>query len=170
MGSKKGHEAVTKALKILREFYKESAKAFVQVRASPIDEDTSGPGFSGSYKGNQEQSKGVIGMLEVIQSDFDRTTRHTTQAEAEAAAEFVEFERASKAEIAGMETKTELNEQELEATKKLEKKKREDLKDEQGLLDDCLKSIEELKPTCLDTGMSYSERVEKREAEIEALK
>merc|ERR1712137_573978 len=119
MGSKKGHEAVTKALKILREFYKESAKAFVQVRASPIDEDTSGPGFSGSYKGNQEQSKGVIGMLEVIQSDFDRTTRHTTQA----AAEFVEFERASKAEIAGMETKTELNEQELEATKKLEKKK-----------------------------------------------
>ena len=28
----------------------------------------------------------------------------------------------------------------------------------------------ELKPTCIDTGMSYEERVARREAEIDALK
>jgi len=169
--AKGGLKAVTKAIEILKEFYKKSAKAaLIQTAASPVDEDTEGPNFGGSYKGNQEKSKGIVGMLEVIQSDFDRTIRHTTQAEREAAAEFVEFERTSKADIGGKETKKELNEQELNSMKHALKKKMENLKDEQGLLDDVLKSVEELKPTCLDSGMSYAERVEKREEEIEALK
>ena len=30
--------------------------------------------------------------------------------------------------------------------------------------------LEELKPTCIDTGMSYAERVAKREEEIKALR
>lgn len=38
------------------------------------------------------------------------------------------------------------------------------------LLDSALKNIEELKPTCIDTGMSYADRVAKREEEIAALK
>merc|ERR1719401_2080577 len=43
--SKEGYEACKEALKILKAFYKQAAKAsFVQ--ASPVDEDTSGPGFS----------------------------------------------------------------------------------------------------------------------------
>ena len=37
-------------------------------KASPVDEDTSGPGFKGNYGGNQNASKGIIGMLEVIHS------------------------------------------------------------------------------------------------------
>jgi len=45
-----------------------------------------------------------------------------------------------------------------------------DLEDAQKLLDDALKAIEELKPACIDTGMSYEERVAAREKEIEALK
>jgi hypothetical protein len=29
-------------------------------------QDTSGPGFKGNYAGNQDASKGIIGMLEVV--------------------------------------------------------------------------------------------------------
>jgi len=45
-----------------------------------------------------------------------------------------------------------------------------DLKAATKLLDSALKNIEDLKPVCIDTGMSYAERVQKREDEIQALK
>ena len=40
----------------------------------------------------------------------------------------------------------------------------------QDLLDKSLETLEKLRPACVDTGMSYEERVARREAEIEALK
>jgi len=40
----------------------------------------------------------------------------------------------------------------------------------QKMLDDALKELEDLKPACVDTGMSYADRVAKREEEIDALK
>merc|ERR1719440_2541168 len=45
-----------------------------------------------------------------------------------------------------------------------------DLKTSQELLDKALESLEKLRPTCVDTGMTYEERVAARENEIEALK
>jgi chromosome segregation ATPase len=172
--AKEGLEAITDALKVLKDFYKKAAKGKslleVNVTASPIDEDAPELAFGGKNTGNQDRAGGVIGMVEVIQSDFERTIKMTTQEEAEAQADFIQFERTSKSDIKGKETKIKLDKQDLKATKTSLKKNREDLKTETGLLDDCLKGIEELKPVCIDTGMSYTERVEKREEEIEALK
>jgi len=164
-----GLKSVTEAIALLSAFYKQAAKAsFVQ--ASPVDEDTQGPGFEGSYKGKQEASTGIIGMLEVIKSDFDRTVRHTTESEAKAHADFVEFDRESRADMSGKETKKKLDEEDLETTKTKIEKTITDLTTTQELLDSALKVIEDLKPTCIDTGMSYEDRVAKREEEIEALK
>merc|ERR1719330_318994 len=164
-----GLKSVTEAIALLSAFYKQAAKAsFVQ--ASPVDEDTQGPGFEGSYKGKQEASTGIIGMLEVIKSDFDRTVRHTTEAEAKAHADFVEFDRESKTDISGKETKKKLDEEDLATTLTTIEQKMTDLQTAQDLLDSALKVIESLKPTCIDTGMSYEERVAKREEEIKALK
>jgi len=165
-----GLESVTEAIAILSAFYKQAAKALVQVKASPVDEDTQGPGFEGSYKGKQEASTGIIGMLEVIKSDFDRTVRHTTEAEAKAHAAFVEFDRESRADISGKSTKKKLDEEDLATTLTTIEQKMDDLQTNQDLLDAALKVIEGLKPTCIDTGMSYEERVAKREEEIAALK
>merc|ERR550514_551372 len=72
-----GKEAVTFALTTLKEFYE--GAAFIQTKYTPPVTDSSGgtfadmapKGFSGDYSGNQQQSKGIIGMLEVILSDFD---------------------------------------------------------------------------------------------------
>jgi hypothetical protein len=166
---KEGLEAVTEALLVLRSFYKQAAKAaFVQ--ASPVDEDTSGPGFSGAYKGQRTSKNAVVALLETIQSDFERTIR-TTEADEEAAVRHhVEFVQAAESSIGSKTTKKELDEQDLKTTKTAIKTKTEDLKTAIGLLDTALKELEELKPTCIDTGMSYEERVQKREDEMAALK
>jgi len=167
--AKEGHGAVKEALTVLKVFYKKGAKATVFLQASPVDEDSPGA-ESGAYKGNQGASKAILGLLEVIVSDFARTLKNTAAEEEKEAAEFVEFERASKADIGGKTTKTELNEQDLATTKTNIVEKSKDMQTNMDLVDKALEELEELKPLCIDTGMSYEERVEKREQEIEALK
>merc|ERR1719453_651420 len=122
--AKEGLAAVKEAILILKAFYKQAAKAEVLLQYSPVEDDTSGPGFEGAYKGKQEKATGIIGILEVIKSDFERTIE----------------------------------------------KKMADLKMNRDLLDEALKVYEELVPACVDTGMTYEERVQAREDEIEALK
>jgi len=167
--SQEGHEAVSEALLVLRSFYKQAAKASL-LQASPVDEDTAGAGFSGSYQGQQSGSKSVLALLETIQSDFDRTIRATEAAEEAAHRDFVDFTQASKMSIASKTTKKELDQQDLITTKTNIETKTGDLVTAMDLLDSALKELEELKPTCIDTGMSYSERVKKREQEMVALK
>jgi len=166
--AKEGLEAVNEAILILRSFYKQAAKAAL-VQASPLDEDTQGAGFSGNYKGKQSGMKAVFALLETIASDFDRTLRKTEEAEETAHRDFVDFDQAAQSSIAGKSTKKELDEQDLKTTKTSIKQKTDDMQTAVDLLDSALKELEELKPTCIDTGMSYSERVKKREEEMAAL-
>jgi len=167
--AKAGLTATSEALLILKVFYKQSAKAKVLLQASPIEEDDTGA-ESGAYKGNQDSAKAILGLLEVIVTDFQRTVTNTQAQEDQEQAEFIKFDRTSKADIGGKETKTELNEQDLAATETSITEKMKDLQTNQDLVDKALEELEELKPMCIDTGMSYEERVEKREEEIEALK
>jgi hypothetical protein len=167
--AKEGLGAVKEALLVLKVFYKNAAKAKVFLQESPVNEDDPGA-ESGAYKGNQQASKAILGLLEVIVSDFERTIKNTSAEEEKEAAEFVEFDRTSKADIGGKTTKTELNEQDLETTKTSIVEKSKDMQTNMDLVDKALEELEELKPLCIDTGMSYEERVEKREEEIDALK
>mmetsp|Transcript_41895 Transcript_41895/g.115492 ORF Transcript_41895/g.115492 Transcript_41895/m.115492 type:complete len:719 (+) Transcript_41895:42-2198(+) len=170
-GAREGLAALTEAIGILKVFYKQAAKAQVGLlQTSPVDEDTQGPGFVGAYKGKQESSSGIIGLLEVIRSDFERTIRTTEASEKEAAAAFVEFDRVSNTDISGKETQKKLNEEDLDAAKNDIRQSLADLQTNMDLLDDALKMLEELRPTCIDVTMPYAERVQKREEEIAALK
>lgn len=168
--SKEGVEAVREAITILQVYYKQVGKQKVSLLQSPVDEDTQGAGFSGAYKGKQDQAHNIIGILEVIESDFDRTGRHTERDEKEAEAAFVKLERASKVDIAEKEKTLELDGLELESVKTKMTRKIGDLSAAQSLLDDALKAMEDLKPMCIDTGMTFAERKQKREDEIAALK
>jgi len=167
--AKEGLSAVSEAVLVLKVFYKNAAKADVLLQASPVDEDDPGAA-SGAYKGKQSSAKGVIGLLEVIVSDFERTIKNTRTQEEQEAGEFVEFDRTSKSDIGGKETKTELDAQDLQSTKTKIKEKMKDMKTNMELVDRAVQELEDLEPMCVDTGMSYEERVEKREEEIEALK
>jgi len=166
-----GGKAVGEALGVLKKFFSSAAKAsaFVQFSASPVDEDSPGAGFDGAYKGSQHSSKAILGLMQTIQTDFERTLRKTRAEEAQASKEFVAFERSSKADIKGKQTKTILDKQDLASSKSDITSNLNDIKTAQKLLDSALRNIEELKPTCLDTGMSYKERVQKREEEIASL-
>merc|ERR1719203_605531 len=63
--AKAGFEAVGKALVILKEFYSSQASLLQQV-----------PEMA-KYSGQQSSNKGVVGMLEVIQTDFSRLRAET---------------------------------------------------------------------------------------------
>lgn len=165
--AKEGLEAITEAIVILKTFYKQAAKAFLQ--ASPVDEDTQGPGFAGSYKGKQDGAKGVIGMLEVIKTDFQRTITKTKEAEKSASADFVDFERSAESDTSGKETKLALNTEDLGTTTSKLEQAMADLKTAVSLMDTEVKKLEAIHPMCVDNGMSYEERVQKRQAEMEAL-
>lgn len=166
-----GLNALNEAILILKSFYSGASRARVLLQASPVDADTSGPGFGGAYQGKEKSSRAIFTLLETIATDFQRTITKTEQAEADAAAEFVKFDRTSKATIGSKETKTKLDKQDLKSTNTNIAKTLDDLKTEMGLVDDALKMIESLKPACLDAGgNNYKERTAKRNEEIAALK
>merc|ERR1719311_1218079 len=85
--AKAGLDAVKMAIDILDKFYKTSAKASVDLSLAqgPLD-DAPDAGFEigEAYKGAGAESGGIIGMMEVIQSDFERTISETKKAEAAA--------------------------------------------------------------------------------------
>ena len=140
------------------------------VQVSPIDEgEALTPGFEGAYKGKQSGSKAIIGLLEVIKSDFERTVRTTEASEKKSQAEFVLADRDLRSDTGGKETKEELDKQDHKTTLSTIESKFADLQTNMDLVDKANAELEELKPVCIDTGMSYTERVEKREEEIAAL-
>merc|ERR1712066_14663 len=81
--------AVAQALTVLREFYDKAAEAtaLVQQPAQP----TPPPIFDSPYKGMQAENGGVIGMLEVIESDFARLEADPDAAETAAQQEYEKF-------------------------------------------------------------------------------
>merc|ERR1712050_423971 len=91
----------------------DQAVATLVQKASPVDEDTTGPGFDSAYQGKQTAFKGVLGLLNVIKADFERTVKVTTKNEAEAHADFTLFDRASTAEISGDEKQQDLQTEEV---------------------------------------------------------
>lgn len=155
-----GEEAVKEALVVLREFY--SSQSFLQQKRQVPE--------MAAYKGMQSAKGGVIGMLEVIASDFSRLNADTKAAEHAAAAEYDTFMSDSKAlakEKHELEFKTSLAKDESEFQKGNTQK---DLKATQKELDKALSYQQHLKPVCLEVHVSYKERVAARKAEIEALK
>jgi len=169
--AQEGLTALKSAITVLKDFYKMGAKAFAQgAKASPVDEDSPGAGFDGSYQGNQAAGSGIIGMLETIQSDFERTLSQTDTAETQSYRDFVAFSKETKSSKAAKETGLKNCEADLVQTSADLSTRLLDLQQNQELLDTALKALEALRPACIDTGMSFEERTQRREAEISALK
>jgi len=156
--------ATTRALKVLKDFYEKAsqATAMVQVPGAP---DT----FNKPYTGQGGSATGVVGMLEVIQSDFVRLESETTAAEEEALEAYKQF----------MADSTEDNKvkDEDRKQKSMTKQKKdfelnsvkEDLTNTQEELSAANEYYEKLKPSCVDAGQSYEERVAQRNEEMQSL-
>ena len=70
--------AVSQALAVLREFYAKAGDSTVLVQRTKQEPP---PIFGSSYQGMQGESNGVIGILEVVQSDFARLEADTLASE-----------------------------------------------------------------------------------------
>jgi len=172
--AKEGLDALKQALTVLKDYYRKAARNKVLLQASPVGEDMGAEGVEGgakgAYKGNQAAATGIIGMLETIKSDFERTLKDTEAEEYQASRDFAKYSQETKVSIATKETGLKQANNDLELTSSSLVGNLNDLKDTQELLDASLETLEKLRPACVDTGMSYEERVARREAEIEALK
>merc|ERR1719401_637153 len=172
--AKAGQDAVKQATKILQDFYAKADAESVDLslaQKGPLD-DAPDAGFDNgeAYTGSQDSAGGIVGMLDVIESDFKRTIATTTKAEAKAKQEHNDFMTESGMSLAEKEMAEEQNTKyKEEAVEELEAAD-EELASQTELLQTSLKELLELKPTCIDTGMTYEERVALREEEMAALK
>jgi len=158
--------AVQRAVKILKEFYAKAATATAFVQAAPDDAPET---FDLAYKGMQSESGGVMGMLEVIQSDFARLEAETSSGEDAAARDHETFLNDSAEDKAVKEKEARHKGFDEVRTERALKQGSKDLKATQGELDAALEYYDKLKPQCIDNGLSYEERVAKRKAEIQSL-
>jgi len=170
--AKAGLGAVQDAIKILDRFYKTAAQAKVDLKLiqGPKD-DMPDAGFDSgeAYTGAQGDAGGVIGMLEVIESDFVRTVKKTEEAESQAEDDHLKFTTETQSSLAEKNQATTEKTAQRDYTLKNLQYAKDNMKSKTESLVNTIKELLELQPACVDTGMSYKERVAAREAELEAL-
>jgi len=171
--AKEAQVAVSQALAVLKEFYAKAATAtaLVQARQTPAEAlaADSPETFDEPYTGMSGSNTGVVGMLEVIASDFARLESETSASEDEAANAFERFTAESSKDRAVKDT--DMGNKEINKTHKsgLLNDTIKDLKATQEELDAALAYYDKLKPSCVNSGVSYEERVKRRADEIQSL-
>mmetsp|Transcript_54742 Transcript_54742/g.122969 ORF Transcript_54742/g.122969 Transcript_54742/m.122969 type:complete len:667 (-) Transcript_54742:34-2034(-) len=161
--AKAGAAAVQKALAVLQDFYASQASLLQGGGKRQVPE-------MAAYKGMQGTKKGVVGLLEVIESDFSRLAAETEASEAQAAKEYATFMADGKA---SMETKHRREVKLLLEKDQAEFEKERKEKSLAGVeveLKEASNYYDYLKPNCIQIHVSYEERVARRKEEIEALK
>merc|ERR1719217_391042 len=114
------------------------------------------------YGGQTSASGGIMGMLDVILSDFARLQSETEMAEAMAQSDYEKFmdESTEDAEVKGVEV--DHKEKKKISTEEANRALKKELDLTQEELDKPLAYFEKLKPDCVDQGMSYEDRVAMR--------
>lgn len=156
-----GAEAIKSALTVLKKFY--AAQAFAQLKQVPDSEME-------EFKGSTGAGTGIMGMLEVIESDFLRLKAETGADEGEASREYDKFmsdATKNKKEKHAKEVKLKLDKDKAEHQRSLDAK---DLKLTKEKLSSATDYFETLKPTCIEIHVDFAERSDRRKQEIEALK
>jgi len=171
--AQEAQEACEQALAVLKEFYAKAAEATSLVQTGTKTKQTPGEEapetFDTPYKGMMAEGGGPMDFLEVIQSDFVRLESETKTAEEQARKEFEKFLFDSR-----MDKEMKLNdikhkEEAIGSKKESLAMGEKDLKAAREELDAALAYYEKLKPKCVDSGITYEERVKRREAEIQSL-
>merc|ERR1719262_191533 len=152
-----GKDAVTFAMTTLKEFYEGGSFIQTNSRYTPPNAGRDGKTVGdmapataeGDYKGNQEASKGIIGLMEVILSDFERTIEQTTEDEADAQANFDEFEKETNDDTEAKEDEITSKKGRISEIDDALMTTEEEHNDASTQLDDAESSLEKLKPMCV---------------------
>jgi len=167
--SKGAQAGVTSAVAVLKDYYAKSAQATALTQKSAGPGDDAPETFDAPYKGQLPEGGSVVDFLEVILSDFVRLEAETASSEAMEADNYKTYmhesqmDKALKENEIGHKENTKVNkESDLHSSSR-------ELKSTQEQLDKAVNYYEKLKPTCVDSGITYGERVKRREAEIQSL-
>jgi len=165
--AKAAQTAVEEAMAVLKNFYAKSAQATAFSQQTPAEDAPQT--FNKPYKGLLPEGGNVVDLLEVIFSDFSRLESDTFTQESMEAEEYKAFMFESEKDEA-----LKKNEVEHKTAKQTSKESalssaQEELKLTQEALDKAVNYYEKLKPTCVDSGITYEDRVKRREAEIQSL-
>jgi len=166
--AKAGQVAVEQAMAVLKDFYAKAATATALVQAKGPADDAPET-FDKEYQGQQASGGGVVDFLEVILTDFARLESDTAAAESEESEEYKNFMHESTKDKALKENEIKLKSQTKTDKESALQQANEDLKVTQEQLDKALEYYEKLKPQCVDSGITYEERVKRREEEIVSL-
>jgi hypothetical protein len=144
-----GVEGVKVALKVLRDYYAKDDK---------------------SHEAAEGAGAGIIGLLEVCESDFSKDLAEIVSTEETAAAS---YDRASKENEIETTTKTQDVKYKSQESTSLDKKVAEASSDRSGVqeeLDAILEYLDKLKERCIAKAETYAERKTRRDNEIAGLK
>merc|ERR1719161_1119102 len=171
--AKAAQAAVATALKVLKDFYDkaEKATALVQTETTVAAKKEGQPEVFGdeAYTGMGGAAGGVLGMIEVIQSDFERLEAETLAEEEQSEKEYTEFMNDTELDKTSKTSDTDHKKSKQQNQDQALLEKKADLKGTQKELDTAMKYFEELKPQCISTGESYEDKVAARKEEIESL-
>jgi len=164
--AKAAQTAVEEAMAVMKDFYAKAAEATALAQQPAADAPET---FDKPYTGLLPAGGNVVDFLEVILSDFSRLEAETASDEAQESDEYKSYMFESEKDSAlknnekshKEETKTN-KESELHSTQ-------QELKLTQEALNKAVTYYEKLKPTCVDSGITYEERVKRREAEMQSL-
>jgi transcription antitermination factor NusG len=169
-----GLDAVQEAITVLEQFYgtAKNAKVDLELVQKQPEIDAPDAGFDNgeAYKGAGGKAGGVIGMLEVIEGDFQRTISETEAAEKQAAQDHLAFMTETGKSLAEKEQAEKEKDEQKDAAESSIIDDGETMTAQNKILKGAVKELIELQATCIDTGMSYEERVARREEEMAALK
>merc|ERR1740129_1904844 len=163
--AKEAQEAVQRAVEVLRTFY-DKAKNAALIEAG----DSAVKAPRAPYKGMQDGSTGVLGFLDVVLSDFARLETETAAAEDASASEHDKYMNESDEDLAVKRAELEHKEGNRARTEDRLRDKKTDLGDTQEQLSRAQDYHAKLKAECLDSGLSYADRKQGREEEIQSLR
>jgi len=174
--NKKDDEAavvlVSKAAKVLTDFYKENA--FVQQQPQFVSKAGEAPPpppktWDEPYKGKQEDGTGIVGILEIIEKDIEADISKAEADEKEAQDKYDKMKEESEKSIKDLE----------EAVDKLEEDKagkeddiadaKKEKKTKQGELKSLLEKIKDAEPGCDFFAVNFKTRDANRKLEMEGL-
>jgi DNA repair exonuclease SbcCD ATPase subunit len=168
--------SVKMALNLLKKFY---SNALLQTnKYVPPGADRDGNTLDGmapevferDYHASQQESKGIMGILNIIVTDFERVKAKALADEAYVKAAFIKLKNPLTGDIALKEKEIKRKTAKVSDTKSDIIDQQQALADAQDLLEGATDALDSLKTMCVAGEETWAERTQKRKDEIQALK
>merc|ERR1719230_1650534 len=143
--------AVEQAIAVLKDYYAKAGEAVALTQAQQSPEEDAPETFDKPFQGNQAQGGGIVGMLEVILSDFTRLDSETDTSEAQQAEEYKNYMFESTKDRTLKANQINHNDEKKTEKESALQQAKEDLKQTDESLDKAQKYYEKLKPDCVDS-------------------